>query len=622
MRRTYLLLAVAVSTTVTSPLAATSFVRVSDEALVDQAPVALVVRVAERLSHRPFVTEYVAEVEEVLKGRTAGETVRIVVPGGVGPGGLGLRIDGAPRFAAGDRALVFLEPAEAGTWRFVHFFLGAFHAVPAGDRTLAVRGLAEARELVVGQDGAPRAVDSGPAEPGRDFAAFAAWVKDRARGVVRAADYAVIEAKYTLFRDPADGHNMRWFEFDDGGSVTFRAYEIGQSGLDGGGFAEFQTALAAWTADPATRIDYRYGGTTDETGGITVADGVSSIVWNDPTHVLRPFSCSSGGILAVGGPFYFTATTPYLGTPFHRIAEADIVVNSGLECFFAASPEPRRAAEELAAHELGHTLGLAHACGDAVTPSCTGRPRLDRALMRAFVHDDGRGAALGVDDRRAILFLYAGAAVPEAPSNLTASPLSTSEIRLTWSDNASGETEYRVERRAVGGSFAELATLAADTTTFVATGLAPGSVHLFRVRAVGAGGASSDSNLAAAATDAVPAPCVADAASLCLQDGRFRVRAAWATAAATGVGTAIPSTPADDSGLLWFFAPDNWEIAVKVLDGCAVNGRFWVFAAALSDVELALTVTDTTTGATRVYFNPLGTLAETVADTSAFATCP
>ena len=66
-----------------------------------------------------------------------------------------------------------------------------------------------------------------------------------------------------------------------------------------------------------------------------------------------------------------------------------------------------------------------------------------------------------------------------------------------------------------------------------------------------------------------------------------------------------------------FAACQNVELAVKVLDGRSVNGHFWVFFGALSDVGYSVTVTDTETGAQRVYQNLHGTLAS-VADTSAF----
>ena len=62
---------------------------------------------------------------------------------------------------------------------------------------------------------------------------------------------------------------------------------------------------------------------------------------------------------------------------------------------------------------------------------------------------------------------------------------------------------------------------------------------------------------------------------------------------------------------------DAIEVVLKVLDGRPVNGKFWVFYGALSNVEYTLTVTDTQTGVEKTYFNPLGRLAS-VADTGAF----
>ena len=74
-----------------------------------------------------------------------------------------------------------------------------------------------------------------------------------------------------------------------------------------------------------------------------------------------------------------------------------------------------------------------------------------------------------------------------------------------------------------------------------------------------------------------------------------------------------------DTGLFWFFDAANWELMVKVLDGCDVSEHFWVFTSALTNVEYALRVTDLETGVEREYVNPLGQLAESVADTRAFA---
>ncbi len=61
---------------------------------------------------------------------------------------------------------------------------------------------------------------------------------------------------------------------------------------------------------------------------------------------------------------------------------------------------------------------------------------------------------------------------------------------------------------------------------------------------------------------------------------------------------------------------------VKVLDGCPVNQHFWVFAAATTNVEYTLRVTDTETGAVEEYLNPLGVASPAIIDTEAFMTCP
>jgi len=62
---------------------------------------------------------------------------------------------------------------------------------------------------------------------------------------------------------------------------------------------------------------------------------------------------------------------------------------------------------------------------------------------------------------------------------------------------------------------------------------------------------------------------------------------------------------------------------VKVLDACATAfNSYWVFAAATTNVEFTLTVTDTQAGKVKTYFNPLGTPAPPIQDTAAFATCP
>ena len=116
-------------------------------------------------------------------------------------------------------------------------------------------------------------------------------------------------------------------------------------------------------------------------------------------------------------------------------------------------------------------------------------------------------------------------------------------------------------------------------------------------------------------------PCVTGTGglgSLCVNDARFRVVAHWRTPnGATGIGTPVQLT--GDTGTFWFFDKKNVEAVVKVLDGCAVNNRYWVFAGGLTNVFVRLDVTDTRSGATKSYTNPLGKPFAPIQDTAAFA---
>ena len=105
--------------------------------------------------------------------------------------------------------------------------------------------------------------------------------------------------------------------------------------------------------------------------------------------------------------------------------------------------------------------------------------------------------------------------------------------------------------------------------------------------------------------------------SLCLNQGRFRVSVTWHAVHLGTRGVGHPLPIADDTGSFWFFGPANLELMIKVLDGRGVNGHYWVFFGALSDVEYEVTITDTSNGAVKTYRNEQGTLAS-VADTSAF----
>lgn len=94
--------------------------------------------------------------------------------------------------------------------------------------------------------------------------------------------------------------------------------------------------------------------------------------------------------------------------------------------------------------------------------------------------------------------------LPAAPSGLTATAVSSSQVDLRWTDNSTNESNFVVARSTTaGGPYTDIATLSANSTSYSDTGLAPLTTYYYVVRATNAGGASSNSNEANATT---PAP--------------------------------------------------------------------------------------------------------------------
>lgn len=102
----------------------------------------------------------------------------------------------------------------------------------------------------------------------------------------------------------------------------------------------------------------------------------------------------------------------------------------------------------------------------------------------------------------------AGATPPAAPSGLTASAVSSSQINLAWVDNSNNETGFKIERSTDGVNFTLVTTTAANVTSFNDTGLAASTAYTYRVRATNTNGDSANSNTASATTQAAPAGAI------------------------------------------------------------------------------------------------------------------
>lgn len=99
--------------------------------------------------------------------------------------------------------------------------------------------------------------------------------------------------------------------------------------------------------------------------------------------------------------------------------------------------------------------------------------------------------------------LYPLIASPAAPSNLAATPGSTSHINLAWTDYADNETGFKIERCQGSGcsNFTQIAQVGPGVTAYSNTGLSSGTTYVYRVRAYNSVANSLYSNTASARTN-------------------------------------------------------------------------------------------------------------------------
>ena len=92
--------------------------------------------------------------------------------------------------------------------------------------------------------------------------------------------------------------------------------------------------------------------------------------------------------------------------------------------------------------------------------------------------------------------------LPAAPSNLTASALSTTLIKLTWTDNSANENGFSIRRKTgIDGKWSVIETIGPNSTSYLSTMLSPGVTYYYSVSAFNIAGESEPSNEASATTD-------------------------------------------------------------------------------------------------------------------------
>lgn len=130
---------------------------------------------------------------------------------------------------------------------------------------------------------------------------------------------------------------------------------------------------------------------------------------------------------------------------------------------------------------------------------------------------------------------------PAAPTLLSATAINDARIDLAWTDNASNEDGFKIERSPDGvGSWVEITTVGADVVTYSNTGLDPSTQYFYRVRAYKGGANSAYSNVDDATTTAIPAPSGLSATAI----STSRIDLAWTDNSATEDGFKIERSPA------------------------------------------------------------------------------
>ncbi len=484
---------------------ATTAALLTDEQLITSSRVIMLgevqsLKAAWNENHEKIYTYVKVQVNEVLKGQLFNQQIVFKQLGGT-VGDESTIIFGTPEFEQGQRVLLFLDTAPDGTLRIAHLFQGKYDVVEDANtgRVVVERKIDRGSINLVGLAESPEITNH--ARLFKFNRKINKLLKAKSVDVQayneRYADTPIVEIPLEYVDDATTGNlspkytflgsGFRWTEPDTGLAVTYRVNPSGAP-VAGGGVNEVSQALGAWTNVQTTALTLQYAGSTTAAG--FRADGVTAISFNDPfNEITDPVGCS--GTLAIGGVTRGgSPITTVGGRSFYRIYEGDVVFNNNFQCFLGNSVN----LAEVACHEIGHTLGFGHSTDFG-------------AIMYATAHGNGRGATLGSDDIAAVSFLYPGSkggtppAPPLAPTNLTATAISTSSINLAWTDASTNEQGFRVERKTGAfGSYAQVASLGAGQTSYADNSLQSGTTYYYRVYAYNGAGQSPYSAEAFATT--------------------------------------------------------------------------------------------------------------------------
>ncbi|MFN2237789.1 MAG: PKD domain-containing protein [Thermoanaerobaculia bacterium] len=501
--RSIILFAAVLIVMIGAPVTATTLVLASDGRMVDRSDLVVIGTVtrAEAIeSARGVWTLSEIAVEQTLKG-THRSAITVSEPGGRTDSRLTV-VFGAPQYAPGERVLVFLVRDESGRYRTTDMTAGRFtEGITEDGRRLWERQLDVTGVRVI-ENGT--AVESHARKPGGRVAAeLEEFIRARASGIPAAeptpaeafSPKDLVAPDFALISEPSI---HRWFAFQDGKTISWQSYGT-QPGYPNGGTTELQSGMKAWTSYSSAKILYSYAGQrAGSPGGLTVADGINEVLFNDPLGEIPGKWNGSDGVIGTGGfnavigpkswtsPFSADATHVQKSWSAYDIVEGNLVIQDGVS---PAGGISSSSLAEILAHEFGHTLGLGHS-SDSL------------ALMHATLQD--LGVFLRSDDQLAARWLYPAGdgsqppppaqLPPAAPSNLSLIETTSDFVRIRWDDNASDETHQTIYFQPSGESIRKFSDVPPNVIAANMVGLTPGRSYRVHVTAKNSSGESTPSN--------------------------------------------------------------------------------------------------------------------------------
>ena len=229
------------------------------------------------------------------------------------------------------------------------------------------------------------------------------------------------------------------------------------------------------------------------------------------------------------------------------------------------------------AHELGHQQGLMHdrtsssgwagvypysygyrrcvsdgtGFRDIMSYSCTGAPRVLQFSNPnvnyngyptgiSYELDAANSAenARSLNNTAATVAAFRGSAptntAPTAPSGLAVKSSAYNSISLGWTDNATNETGFKLQRSTNGVDYVEIATLGADTRSYTDGSVSSKATYYYRVAAYNSSGSSSYSNSTSVTTPDAPPPApVAPTGVAAANNGDGTALVSWSAGTST-----------------------------------------------------------------------------------------